>query len=113
MDYAAVLKRLKAAPEVQVEEIPWGTFNVVERLSHSFSAGRWVPVRPEHLSDEEVDCLIGKLPRTIRSALLPFQMDGLRFALRRGGRCLIADDMGLGKTLQVAKMVFIFVRNMI
>ncbi|XP_057443109.1 uncharacterized protein LOC130734619 isoform X2 [Lotus japonicus] len=100
VDYAAVLKRLKAAPEVQVEEIPWGTLNVVERLSHSFAAGRWMPVRPEHLSDEEVDCLIEKLPGTIRRALLPFQMDGLRFALRRGGRCLIADDMGLGKTLQ-------------
>lgn len=101
-DYGAVSKRLKAASaEVQVEEIPWGTLNVVEKLSHSSTAGRWTPVRPEHLRDDEVDRLIGKLPRTLLDALLPFQLDGLRFALRRGGRSLIADDMGLGKTLQV------------
>ncbi|KAL8141878.1 hypothetical protein V2J09_014910 [Rumex salicifolius] len=31
---------------------------------------------------------------------MPSQFDGLRFGLRRGGRCLIADEMGLGKTLQ-------------
>ncbi|MEM7515074.1 MAG: SNF2-related protein, partial [Bacteroidota bacterium] len=32
--------------------------------------------------------------------LLPFQKEGVRYALERGGRCLIADEMGLGKTLQ-------------
>ncbi|XP_058788404.1 uncharacterized protein LOC131662604 [Vicia villosa] len=95
-DYRTVLKQLKAG--IEVEEIPWNTFNVVEKLSHS--VGRWNPVRPEHLSDEEVDELIRKLPKSLVDVLLPFQMDGLRFALRRGGRCLIADEMGLGKTLQ-------------
>ncbi|XP_061358893.1 uncharacterized protein LOC133303060 isoform X2 [Gastrolobium bilobum] len=102
-DYCAVVKRLKcvaAGEMMQVEEIPWATFSVVERLSHSFVAGRWEPVRPEHLSEEKVDELIEKLPKTLLDALLPFQMDGLKFALRRGARCLIADDMGLGKTLQ-------------
>ncbi|KAF7806232.1 DNA annealing helicase and endonuclease ZRANB3 isoform X1 [Senna tora] len=99
-DYNAVLKCLKIAADIEVAEIPWGTFNVIERLSHSFAAERWVPCRPEHLPDEKVDELIGKLPRTLLDALLPFQMDGLRFGLRRGGRCLIADEMGLGKTLQ-------------
>ncbi|XP_027368431.1 DNA annealing helicase and endonuclease ZRANB3 [Abrus precatorius] len=99
--YCAVLKHLKGAVEtLQVEEIPWATFNVVERLSHSFAAGMWTPLRPEHLTDEEVDRLIAKLPRSLLHVLLPFQLDGLRFALRRGARCLIADDMGLGKTLQ-------------
>nr|XP_007157652.1 hypothetical protein PHAVU_002G087300g [Phaseolus vulgaris]ESW29646.1 hypothetical protein PHAVU_002G087300g [Phaseolus vulgaris] len=100
-EYHAVLRQLKAeAQALQVEEIPWATFNVVERLSHSVAAGRWTPVRPEHLADEEVERLIAKLPRTLLDVLLPFQHDGLRFALRRGARCLIADDMGLGKTLQ-------------
>ena len=103
-EYRAVLKQLKAAAAAEVllvEEIPWATFNVVECLSRSFAAGRWAPVRPEHLPDDEVDRLIGRLPRTLLERLLPFQHDGLRFALRRGARCLIADDMGLGKTLQV------------
>ncbi|RDY04796.1 DNA annealing helicase and endonuclease ZRANB3, partial [Mucuna pruriens] len=101
VEYRPVLKQLKAAAEaLQVEEIPWGTFNVVERLSHSYAAGRWNPLRPEHLADDEVERLVAKLPTTLLDVLLPFQHDGLRFALRRGARCLIADDMGLGKTLQ-------------
>lgn len=100
-DYYSILRCLKSWKSVEVEEIPWGTFNVIERLSHSFIAGRWLPCRPEHLSDEQVEELIGKMPKTLHDTLLPFQFDGVRFALRRGGRCLIADEMGLGKTLQV------------
>ncbi|WVZ21261.1 hypothetical protein V8G54_008583 [Vigna mungo] len=100
-EYHAVVRQLKVEVEtLQVEEIPWATFNVVERLSLSVASGRWTPVRPEHLADEEVERLIAKLPSTLLDVLLPFQHDGLRFALRRGARCLIADDMGLGKTLQ-------------
>lgn len=100
-DYNAILRCLKIATDIEVEEIPWGTLNVIERLSYYFAAGRWMPCRPEHLSDDKVDELIAKLPRKLLDALLPFQRDGLRFGLRRGGRCLIADEMGLGKTLQV------------
>lgn len=100
-DYNSVLRCLKSWKSFEVEEIPWGTHNVVERLSHSFISGQWIPCRPEHLSDEKVDELIGKLPKTLLDTLLPFQLEGVRFGLRRGGRCLIADEMGLGKTLQV------------
>ncbi|RHN66007.1 putative calcium/calmodulin-dependent protein kinase chromatin remodeling SNF2 family [Medicago truncatula] len=104
-DYCSILKLLKA--EIKVEEIPWSTFNVVEKLSHL--EGRWTPVRPEHLNDDEVDGLIGKLPKSLLDVLLPFQMDGLKFALRRGGRCLIADEMGLGKTLQAIAIAGCFI----
>lgn len=100
-DYHSVLRALKSCKGIECEEIPWGTFNVVERLSHSFISGKWVPCRPEHLPDEKVDDLIAELPKTLVNALLPFQLDGVRFGLRRGGWCLIADEMGLGKTLQV------------
>lgn len=100
-DYDAVLRCLKNSKGIEFEEIPWGTFNVVERLSHSFVLEQWMPCRPEHLSDDKVDELIGMLPKRLLDALLPFQLDGVRFGLRRGGRCLIADEMGLGKTLQV------------
>ncbi|KAK4402232.1 DNA annealing helicase and endonuclease ZRANB3 [Sesamum angolense] len=99
-DYHSVLRSLKNCRDIECEEIPWGTFNVVERLSHSFIAGKWILCRPEHLPDEKVDELISELPKTLVNALLPFQLDGVRFGLRRGGRCLIADEMGLGKTLQ-------------
>lgn len=37
---------------------------------------------------------------SIKSKLLPFQRDGVRFILQHGGRVLLADEMGLGKTLQ-------------
>ncbi|KAK6128150.1 hypothetical protein DH2020_038103 [Rehmannia glutinosa] len=99
-DYHSVLRPLKNCTGIECEEIPWGTFNVVERLSHSFIAGKWIPCRPEHLPDEKVDELIAELPKLLLNSLLPFQLDGVRFGLRRGGSCLIADEMGLGKTLQ-------------
>ena len=39
--------------------------------------------------------LIGRLPPALLRALMPFQRVGVEFALRRGGRALIADEMGL------------------
>lgn len=36
------------------------------------------------------------LPPVLRSSLLPFQEEGVRFAIERGGRVMIGDDMGLG-----------------
>lgn len=36
----------------------------------------------------------------IYEILLPFQREGVHFALNRGGRIILADDMGLGKTIQ-------------
>ncbi|KAI3463878.1 hypothetical protein Pfo_020541 [Paulownia fortunei] len=110
-DYHSVLRSLKNCKGIECEEIPWGTLNVVERLSHSFIAGKWIPCRPEHLPDEKVDELIAELPKTLLNALLPFQLDGVRFGLRRGGRCLIADEMGLGKTLQAIAIAGCFMKE--
>lgn len=42
-----------------------------------------------------------ELSSSIRKKLLPFQIAGICYGLRRDGRCLIADEMGTGKTLQV------------
>jgi hypothetical protein len=39
---------------------------------------------------------IDDLPPVLRSSLLPFQEEGVRFAIERGGRVMIGDDMGLG-----------------
>ncbi|KAL5852918.1 hypothetical protein ACOSQ3_008036 [Xanthoceras sorbifolium] len=41
-----------------------------------------------------------QIPNHVESKLLPFQRDGVRFALQHGVRVLLADEMGLGKTLQ-------------
>ena len=43
--------------------------------------------------------------------LLPFQKEGVEFALSHDGRALIADDMGLGKTIQVNLLYFLFIRS--
>ena len=42
------------------------------------------------------DALLGRL--------FPYQREGVRFGLSRGGRVLIGDEMGLGKTLQVVRV---------
>ncbi len=41
-----------------------------------------------------------QMPASLAKALLPFQREGVRYAIARQGRCLIADEMGVGKTLQ-------------
>ena len=42
----------------------------------------------------------GHIPPEMEAKLMPFQRDGIKFILRRGGRALLGDEMGLGKTVQ-------------
>ncbi|ERM99888.1 DNA annealing helicase and endonuclease ZRANB3 isoform X1 [Amborella trichopoda] len=107
-DYDLVVRCLKKIPRIQLQEIPWRTLAVVQKLSYSSIGGKWIPCMPNHVSDDEVDALLGKLPRKLRDLLLPFQLDGVKFGLRRGGRCLIADEMGLGKTIQAIAIACCF-----
>lgn len=39
------------------------------------------------------------IPSNLEQQLMPFQREGVQFALRHGGRALIGDEMGLGKVL--------------
>ncbi|XP_060991047.1 DNA annealing helicase and endonuclease ZRANB3 isoform X2 [Dama dama] len=48
------------------------------------------------------------LPDKLRAKLLPFQKDGITFALRRDGRCMVADEMGLGKTVQAIGIAYFY-----
>uniref|UniRef100_A0A8C1TNL5 Zinc finger, RAN-binding domain containing 3 n=1 Tax=Cyprinus carpio TaxID=7962 RepID=A0A8C1TNL5_CYPCA len=48
------------------------------------------------------------LPQKLREKLMPFQREGVLFALSRDGRCMIADEMGLGKTIQAISVACIF-----
>eukprot|EP00741_Cyanophora_paradoxa_P021760 tig00000241_g21003.t1 len=41
-----------------------------------------------------------RIPQSLRDALKPFQREGVRFGIKKGGRILLADEMGLGKTIQ-------------
>ncbi|XP_077996801.1 DNA annealing helicase and endonuclease ZRANB3-like [Glandiceps talaboti] len=49
------------------------------------------------------------LPPVLREKLMPFQREGVKFALRKEGRCLIGDEMGLGKTIQAIAVAYHYV----
>ncbi|EFJ37359.1 hypothetical protein SELMODRAFT_76516 [Selaginella moellendorffii] len=56
----------------------------------------------------DVSDLIGyykNIPGHLESSLMPFQQEGVQFALHHGGRALIADEMGLGKSVQAIAVV--------
>ncbi|XP_030310503.1 DNA annealing helicase and endonuclease ZRANB3 [Calypte anna] len=57
---------------------------------------------------ENVDAELSFLPERLRKKLLPFQEEGIRFALQRSGRCMIADEMGLGKTIQAIAISYYY-----
>ncbi|XP_077955452.1 DNA annealing helicase and endonuclease ZRANB3 isoform X3 [Gasterosteus aculeatus] len=48
------------------------------------------------------------LPCKLLQRLMPFQREGVEFALSRNGRCMIADEMGLGKTVQAVAVAYAF-----
>ncbi|XP_076579615.1 DNA annealing helicase and endonuclease ZRANB3 isoform X1 [Chaetodon auriga] len=51
------------------------------------------------------------LPHKLLQRLMPFQREGVEFALSRNGRCMIADEMGLGKTVQAIAVAYAFRRE--
>ncbi|NXJ15347.1 ZRAB3 endonuclease, partial [Odontophorus gujanensis] len=59
-------------------------------------------------SSENVDAELSFLPERLRKKLLPFQEEGIVFALQRSGRCMIADEMGLGKTIQAIAISYYY-----
>ena len=56
-------------------------------------------------NEESVESLFAKIPLPLAASLLPFQREGVAFALRAGGRALNCDEMGVGKTLQAVAAV--------
>ncbi|XP_014965459.3 DNA annealing helicase and endonuclease ZRANB3 isoform X1 [Macaca mulatta] len=56
----------------------------------------------------ESEKLLDFLPDRLRAKLLPFQKDGIIFALKRNGRCMVADEMGLGKTIQAIGIAYFY-----
>ena len=105
----ASLMQLDAAiPFVQPELQP--PYPPAKRVKTDARAQSWRPASPSSESDHvRPDCApalssalpcsaksIDDLPPLLRSSLLPFQEEGVAFAIQRGGRVMIADDMGLG-----------------
>ena len=90
-DYVSFVSGLAAVTTLRVSPIPDG---VLALFLPSGDRAR----AEAHAAAERL--LAARLPARLRDALLPYQRDGVVFALERGGRCMIADEMGLGKTVQ-------------
>ncbi|KAL4618025.1 DNA annealing helicase and endonuclease ZRANB3-like [Arapaima gigas] len=65
----------------------------------------------EEQQDAECDDHLSRLPEKLRQRLMPFQKEGVRFALSRNGRYVAvtqAGRMGLGKTLQAIAVAYLY-----
>ena len=90
-DYQTILSVLKKFLHVDLMVPPSTVFSTVTQEINR--------IRPTVAWDT---CSI---PKTLQQKLLPFQRDGIEYAVSRGGRCLVGDEMGLGKTIQAIALL--------
>ncbi|KAM5152124.1 SWI/SNF-related matrix-associated actin-dependent regulator of chromatin subfamily A-like protein 1 [Mantella aurantiaca] len=89
-DYQKLMEAIFRIQQVEVEPLSrW----VVQAFAPQF--GKTSLSRAE-IPDVDLSSVDSKLV----SSLMPFQREGVSFAISREGRLLLADDMGLGKTIQ-------------
>ncbi|GFR52842.1 hypothetical protein Agub_g15469, partial [Astrephomene gubernaculifera] len=74
-------------------------FNAGSRIPEPVRLAYRGQFRPR-ASPDDISARLQRMPPSLRTALMPFQRQGVEFGLARGGRCLIADEMGVGKTVQ-------------
>jgi len=95
-DHDALARKLRDMPEIQLDALP----NYVTKTFLKAMAAAAGPVeRRASINNGEP----GEEPMVepgLWDSLMPFQKEGVRYGLARGGNILLADDMGLGKTLQ-------------
>lgn len=105
-------KRLHGLLDQPIEDVP-ALLTAMQALER---AGQTVVVYPDaeewiqqRLHDRNIAGLVGEIRKNpakhplrtelLKEPLLPYQMDGIAFAVG-AGRAVLADDMGLGKTIQ-------------
>uniref|UniRef100_A0A674AI88 SWI/SNF-related matrix-associated actin-dependent regulator of chromatin subfamily A-like protein 1 n=1 Tax=Salmo trutta TaxID=8032 RepID=A0A674AI88_SALTR len=84
------VEALGAIPSVEIEPLPRGVIQVFSALFEGSQT--W----PSEVPEADLSSIDPSLTRR----LMPFQRDGVNFAVSKDGRLLLADDMGLGKTVQ-------------
>lgn len=89
-DYKRLMDLLGGIAAVEVEPLPRA---IIQAFSASFDGPR-----ARSLDVPEAD--LSSIEPTLTCSLMPFQREGVNFAVSRQGRLLLADDMGLGKTVQ-------------
>uniref|UniRef100_A0A8B9GD16 SWI/SNF-related matrix-associated actin-dependent regulator of chromatin subfamily A-like protein 1 n=1 Tax=Amazona collaria TaxID=241587 RepID=A0A8B9GD16_9PSIT len=80
---------LQSLVSVEVEPLP-------EAVIRAFAAQIQRSASQTDVPDADLSVVDSKIVKS----LMPFQREGVNFAILRNGRLLIADDMGLGKTVQ-------------
>ncbi|KAK1902864.1 SWI/SNF-related matrix-associated actin-dependent regulator of chromatin subfamily A-like [Dissostichus eleginoides] len=89
-DYKRLLDVLSGIAAVEVEPLP-------RAIVQAFSA-RFDGTDARSLDVPEAD--LSSIDPSLTCSLMPFQREGVNFAVSKQGRLLLADDMGLGKTVQ-------------
>ncbi|XP_005049502.1 PREDICTED: SWI/SNF-related matrix-associated actin-dependent regulator of chromatin subfamily A-like protein 1 isoform X1 [Ficedula albicollis] len=88
-DYPKLMVVLLSLASVEVEPLP-------EAVIKTFAAQLQRSPSQTDIPDADLSVVDSK----IVTSLMPFQREGVNFAISRNGRLLLADDMGLGKTIQ-------------
>ncbi|NXX47569.1 SMAL1 protein, partial [Tricholaema leucomelas] len=88
-DYPKLMETLQRFVSVEVEPLP-------EAVIRTFAA----QIERSTSQTDAPDADLSVVDSKIVSSLMPFQREGVNFAILRNGRLLLADDMGLGKTIQ-------------
>ncbi|KAM6080452.1 SWI/SNF-related matrix-associated actin-dependent regulator of chromatin subfamily A-like protein 1 isoform 2-T2 [Theristicus caerulescens] len=88
-DYPKLMEMLQSLVSVEVEPLP-------EAVIQTFAAQIQRSASQTDIPDADLSVVDSK----IVTSLMPFQREGVNFAILRNGRLLLADDMGLGKTIQ-------------
>ncbi|KAM9287594.1 SWI/SNF-related matrix-associated actin-dependent regulator of chromatin subfamily A-like protein 1 isoform 6-T7 [Morus bassanus] len=88
-DYSILMEVLQKLVSVEVEPLP-------DAVIKTFAAQIQRSTSQMDIPDADLSVVDSK----IVTSLMPFQREGVNFAILRNGRLLLADDMGLGKTIQ-------------
>uniref|UniRef100_A0A8C3D3T9 SWI/SNF-related matrix-associated actin-dependent regulator of chromatin subfamily A-like protein 1 n=1 Tax=Corvus moneduloides TaxID=1196302 RepID=A0A8C3D3T9_CORMO len=88
-DYPKLMEVLLSLVSVEVEPLP-------EAVIRTFATHLQRSPSQTDIPDADLSVVDSK----IVTSLMPFQREGVNFAISRNGRLLLADDMGLGKTIQ-------------
>ncbi|XP_063790026.1 SWI/SNF-related matrix-associated actin-dependent regulator of chromatin subfamily A-like protein 1 [Pseudophryne corroboree] len=89
-DYQKLMEALRGIQQVEVEPLPKP---IIQAFASQFEKSS---VSRSEIPEVDLSVVDSKLV----NSLMPFQREGVSFAISRDGRLLLADDMGLGKTIQ-------------
>ncbi|KAM3585176.1 uncharacterized protein V6R79_009542 [Siganus canaliculatus] len=98
----------KLNPQQSIQKKSWLTTQRLKKTNKDFLMELDDNGRQTSCCDARWSQQLSGLPHKLLERLMPFQKEGVEFALSRNGRCMIADEMGLGKTVQAIAVAYAF-----